>query len=563
MASASLPTTTPPAGIPRTSAAEALASAGDLVSRIRLCFGISREMFETQVQPLLLRYAAYVHLLPATADSHHSSPGGLLRLGLEVAFFSLQGTDAHIFSGRSTISVRRHLEPRWRLGTFIGGLCSELHRPLSHLTANDPSGSTWPACMVPLSDWLDSRAEERYFVRWHRHLACEFRGLGLFALPMVVPPATLQFLAEDNAIIVPHLLASISGVPLFREHNVLADLVRRASALVIDRDLQARSDNDGTPRFGPHLVRYLVDAMRVLLANNSAWAPNREKSRVWLGSDGLFLVWPQAASDVQRLLEGDELAGIPKSPETILDLLLDAGVVVPQDNGIRTWTILPPDAKSPLEAVRISSPGILLADARAEPLTVPLVRRLDEPKQNPSPPSRAPAPVVAPPGTQFSLIERVPPARSASSQLAQEASVNAASEQQPAMVVERSMPSAPHEEAGARDLPRRVAFNAPMRLDPAVYAVISSIVSTLNDPSVSPAASAVPDGLFVPLHELEARGVQAPTAVRALKDAGLLRLPATRSCDINGRSVVGLVLAPRSVSGFSPEAFVPSGRTEQ
>jgi conjugal transfer pilus assembly protein TraI len=129
--------------------AELLASAEDLIARIRLCFGIDRGSFDSDVQPLLHRYAAYVHLLPATADNYFSAPGGLLRLGLEVAFFSLQGTDAHIFSGRSTISARRQLEPRWRQATFIGGLCCELHRVLSHVIVTDAGGDEWPAYLTP------------------------------------------------------------------------------------------------------------------------------------------------------------------------------------------------------------------------------------------------------------------------------------------------------------------------------------------------------------------------------------------------------------------------------
>ncbi|HRI92495.1 MAG TPA: TraI domain-containing protein, partial [Accumulibacter sp.] len=94
-------------GFPALPVADLLASADDPVSRIRLCFGLSRDAFDTEVQPLLQRYASYVHLLPATADNYFSSPAGLLNLGLEVAFYGLQGTDAHIFSGRSTISARR------------------------------------------------------------------------------------------------------------------------------------------------------------------------------------------------------------------------------------------------------------------------------------------------------------------------------------------------------------------------------------------------------------------------------------------------------------------------
>jgi conjugal transfer pilus assembly protein TraI len=88
---------------------------------------------------------------------------------------------------------------------------------------------------------------------------------------------------------------------------------------VIDRNLQANADRYGVPQFGSHLERYLVDAMRRLASGSPSWFPNREKSRAWLGPDGLFLLWPQAAHDVQALLEADQLAGIPKAPETMLD----------------------------------------------------------------------------------------------------------------------------------------------------------------------------------------------------------------------------------------------------
>jgi conjugal transfer pilus assembly protein TraI len=384
-----------------------LASADDLVSRIRLCFGLSRDAFDAEVQPLLQRYAGYVHLLPATADNYFSSPAGLLNLGLEVAFYSLQGTDAHIFSGRSTISARRQLEPRWRLATFIGGLCCELHRVLSHLIVTDEAGGEWPQFLVPLGDWLASRGATRYFVRW-RPNATESRGLGVFALPLVVPGATLQYLAQDNSVIVPHLLSSISGQPVYRDHNVLDALVRRSLALVIDRNLQANADRYGVPQFGSHLERYLVDAMRRLASGSPSWFPNREKSRAWLGPDGLFLLWPQAAHDVQALLEADQLAGIPKAPETMLDLLLEAGVFVRQPDGASTWFVLPPELKTAAEAVKLASPAILLNGVAppAEPLAISLVCPPGATRTTQKAPATAPAPAPAPPpGTQFSLLD--------------------------------------------------------------------------------------------------------------------------------------------------------------
>ncbi|MES2091797.1 MAG: TraI domain-containing protein, partial [Pseudomonadota bacterium] len=120
-------------GFPALPVDELLLQQAALLARIKLCHGSDREDFEATVVSLIRRYADLVHLLPATADNYFSKPGGLLHLGMEVGFFALQGTDAHIFSGRSTISARRHLEPRWRLATFIAGLCSEAHRVLTHV----------------------------------------------------------------------------------------------------------------------------------------------------------------------------------------------------------------------------------------------------------------------------------------------------------------------------------------------------------------------------------------------------------------------------------------------
>ena len=512
---------------------ELLSSVDDLVSRIRLCFGLGRKDFENDVQPLLRSYASYVHLLPATTDNYFSAPGGLLKLGLEVAFFSLQGTDAHIFSGRATISERRQLEPRWRLATFVGGLCCELHRVLTHVAVTDGHGGQWPAYLKPLSAWLADRGAERYFVRWRK--ADESRGLGLFALPLVVPPSTLQFLDESNTVIVPHLLASVGGTALYRGANVLDSLVRRSLALVIERHLQANAGRYGAPPLGSHLERYIVDAMRRLSINNPSWVPNRDRSRTWFAPDGLFLVWPQSAADVLALLDADQVPGIPKAPETIMDLLQAAGVLTSQDDGHAKWTILPPGAKATLEAVKLSSPGILLADLDPQPqaLPKPIVCRAAASKPADS---AAPTTPQASPGTQYSLLES-----------------SSAEDGTPAS------PAAPALSA--------FNLNAPLRLNPAVRDALAAIVHTLNGPDSEAAARTVAAGLFVPLQAFERQGIQPALAIRALAELRMLAVhnrgqAPTVTHDFGGQAALGLVIAPQFVQGFDLAAFTPATPSE-
>ncbi|MBL0285543.1 MAG: TraI domain-containing protein [Zoogloea sp.] len=98
--------------------------------------------------------------------------------------------------------------------------------------------------------------------------------------------------------------------------------------------------------------------MRRLTSGNSAWIANLEKSRLWFGQDGLFPVWLCAAEDVQQLLDADQLAGIPKAPETMLELLL--AVLACSEAaaaGRATWSIQPPGARGSAGSRQAPGPG--------------------------------------------------------------------------------------------------------------------------------------------------------------------------------------------------------------
>lgn len=537
-----------------------LADQEALLARLKLCYGADRSSFEQELMPLVRRYAGYVHLLPATPDNYFKAPGGLLRLGLETAFFSLQGTDGHMFSGKATISARRELEPRWRLATFIGGLCCELHRVLSHLIATTPDGEEWPSFMLPLVDWLQQRGATRYFLRW-RPRAVELRGLGLFALPMVVSASVLEGLRHDDGAIVRLLLASVGGVPQFREHNVLDELVRRSLALVIDRDLLASADRYGSPQYGSHLERYLVDAMRRLAAGHSAWAVNRDKARLWFGEDGLFLAWPEAAKDILELLEGDQLAGIPKAPDTLLDILLDAGVLTAPAEGSRNWAIFPTGAEKPIAAVRLASPAIVLAGHGTLPAplnrsmqrsdTIPSLRATV--KTPPVPASHPALPIAKP--AQLSLIEADPNPVPATIAPADDAPKS-----------DSPLPPLALQDPAPAQRVQPICLKAPMRLNPAVRQALVEAVETLNDPPATTSVFTQREGIFIPLAEFERRGIQATVALRALVDADMLYSPRkngppTATRDVQGVATVGIVLLPRHVDGLDPLAFAAGADT--
>lgn len=546
-------------GIPARSIDDVLAAQDDLIRRIKLSYGSDRNTFNTDLFSLIRRYAEYVHLLPATPDNHFSLPGGLLRMGLEIAFYALQATDGQIFSGRSTISHRRQLEPRWRHATFIAGLCSELHRTLSHVIVIDAKGNEWPAYLGPLNDWLHAQRASRFYLRWIPH-AQETRSLGVFALPQIIAPETLDYLAQGNVVVVPHMMACVSGVPIYREHNILEDLVRRAAALVIDRDLQSSAERYGKPRLGSHLERYLVDALRRLVVSNVLWTPNAEKSRVWYGEDGLYIVWPNAANDVRKLLEADQLPGIPKAPETLLEILIDAGVVAPSGDTQATWHIFPPHCDKAIEAVRLASPSILLAAMDHPPEPLPYVLIKPQPRS-----AAAPASAATPSVRAGQTIEL--PLAAPDTPLQRHSTPVPAAQQRPESVagdpLELSVASSsPAGRTGAELGARRPTFSltAPLRLDAPLRAALGDVVDSFNRDGADVACGPTPTGLFIPLAEFERRAIEPALAIRALADASML-VPSSSSKTkpvtqyFRGEATVGIVVHRRFIEGFDPSDF--------
>lgn len=538
-----------------------LASHEDLLSRIKLCYGADTATFQKDLLDPIRRLASYVNVLPATADNYFCELGGLFRLSLEVGFYALQGTDGHIVSGRATISTRRQLEPRWRLATFFAGLCCELHRTLSQLVVTDERGEEWPAYLGPLTAWLAQRKSPRFFIRWLPK-STETRALGLFALPHVVPGSTMQHLATGNSVVVPQLLASVGGIPTYRDQNVLVDLVKRATALVIDRNLIANANRYGRPILGAHIERYLIDAMRRLIVAHPAWSPNQERSRVWHGPEGLFIVWPNAVTEMRKLLEEDELPGIPQSPQTILEILTGAGVLVPASTTNPLWSISPPPGKTAVEAVRLSSPEILLpAHSDHKPLPEPLIAPGGAAKAAPKPPEKSGEP--RPPDQRELPLSEPVQTQSPKGPNVVITSNGEVVDTTPAATT-KAVDTEPPSTTTAQTGPDEPVFrlSAPMRLQPQVREALAAAIDSMNGDAKAALAVTVPTGIFVPLDHFKKANLDLPVVLRALGElemavAGKGGRPSTVQHELAGQEVLGFVLRPQFVEGLDPALFAP------
>lgn len=534
----------------------------DILGRIKLAYGGDAKAFAKEMLPLIRKYIAYVNVLPATQDSFFARPGGLVRLGMETAFFALQATDSQIFAGRATISTRRQLEPRWRFATFAAGLCAYLYRVLDTVVVSDAHGTVWQPYLAPLGEWIDKHEVDRLFVRWGEARQ-ECRSLSLFALPMILPPDTLAYLSHDDSMIVAHMLAAISGEVKYQDHNVIDHLVNRASTLVIYRDLREADTQAGKARARAYLARFLLKAMRELVQSHQGWGPNAERSRMWLGRDGLFLVWPNGISDILTLLEDEGLYGLPASPVEAMEILSDAGIILPMNSDESVWLIRPPGAPEPLEALKLVTPGVVLAVLHPPPVAldmdiavhrahdeVPATEHDATPRQAKAASSQVQGECIAPEtppevsDRQWSLpsIPPVPPTVADTG-----IEPPAGARQGRAKKVTNTEPMQPAK--------GRYSLRAPIRLNPGIAKVLQAIVQSLNDTSLPPACYPMASGLFVPLDAFVARQADAKMAQRALADANMLVAGSAGTEPVeyhalHGKQLAGMVIASRFVEGM-------------
>lgn len=513
----------------------------DILIRIKLCYGRESRQFEQDILAVVTRYADYVNALPATADSYHARAGGLLRLGLETAFYALQATDAQIFEGRGTITQRRHLEPRWRHAAFIAGLCAELQPILDILGVATRDGDGWPSYSLPLSSWLDRHHGAQFHLVWRA--APRVDGVQcLYALPHIVPASMMEYLAERNDVVVPAMLAALSRLPLPTPPATMGALVRRAATLAIDKELRRMASARGIAPHGNHLARLLIDIMHDLAHSIAGWVPNSEKSRVWHARDGTFLVWPGAYQEMTAYADHERLQGLPADADGALTVLASAGMVERDQDG-PLWRIRTPGAGGELGCIKLAVPELVLGSQLATCPPLPPLGLRSEPTQHAQ---SAPAPGRPRP------VERagepcVSDREAAPAQM--ELALAPASLGDPGS----GTGAVAGRDGAARNRPALVNC---LRLPSDVAAPVRHAVESLGANDGAANAHLVREGILLPMEIFKEAGLDIRSAIRSLRDAGMLGMGESGSPNytttLNGVEVRGIVIKRQFVTGLPP-----------
>lgn len=353
-------------GLPFASPDQLLTPQAELLSQTRGSVKAGFAHYDEFYQPIIQRYAAIVHLLPASASHHHRGAGGLLRHGLETGCNALRLSERVVFGLDEYPSVRRKVQPRWELALFIAALGHDLGKCISDMAVTDQEGKlTWNPFEADLFAWGQAARLDRYFLRWRpTRIHGQHAPLSIMLMDQLLDTKTRTFLFEvERPEILEQMLTAMTSCGAVRpEELVLTRLVKQADKMSVEADMrEARVNAVGYGGAVP-VEQHIIDAMRRLF-ETGRWKINVPGGRGFVVEGALFLVWPQASREIIDLLAEDNIPGIPRDPDSMAKVLFERGLIDRAGEFGFLWKVLVQGVMEQdveLTAILIANPDLVI-----------------------------------------------------------------------------------------------------------------------------------------------------------------------------------------------------------
>lgn len=402
-----------PEGFPVISVDDLVNSQKELIATIKKSIRFTTEdQWHELFLDAIRKYAAFVHLLPASENNHHCGVGGLFRHGLEVALGTINRGYHYSQDINNPPSLNRKLEERWSYACFIAGLLHDFGKPVTDMLVNSPDGRLrWSPTSGSLHKWATDNNLERYFVHHRKDRQDKHKAASAaFAYHVMSDQAKayLEVVSVD-------LLQEVNDAIYGTENNApLVGYVKKSDSMSCEDDKKRNPFGEVAGRAfqgkaSPALT--VLSTIRTMISEGKL-TPNKMGGHLWVLNGAVYLEWPVAWNKVYNELYSPSV-GVPRDPQTILELLHDANIIVPYEAANRqqynTWLIhtkpmqdlgMPPQraisfthAKTFYEVVPADAVGVIVDPStmqQSRPPAAPV------PETNPPPTTKAPeVPAVA------------------------------------------------------------------------------------------------------------------------------------------------------------------------
>ncbi len=356
----------PPNGIPLLPPDRLLDKHAELITALRQTVGIADPLFERLYLPSIERMAGFVHLLPASESHHHRGAGGALRHAIEVATYTSRASES-VMIGSLDLPVRRkQKEVAWRYAAFVAGLCHDIGKPVTDLTANIEGGEQWNPMSESLFEWGQKTGASHYYLAWQPNRHKMHEQFYSVLVSKIAGHDGMEYLGSVGHEAVGWLLSLNQAATI--EQKKMYELVTKGDMLSVENDLRTHAGGAEVAVAGVNLEKVVQDTLQNRF-RLGIWAVNKLGGRAWKTSTGVFLVWPIAGGEILEDLSAMRALGLPRTPDALLAFMIERGIAVRMsidETESSTWKLKIPannELTATVTAIKLSEdsgiPGML------------------------------------------------------------------------------------------------------------------------------------------------------------------------------------------------------------
>lgn len=313
----------------------------DLIDKLYFAIPLSNQELDQHLLPVIYNLAYFVHQAQASADDHHSGPGGLFTHSLETALYAANEANNTVFERFGMARQIYQARGRWVLAAAYAGLCHDIGKVICDMevTAYNPKNKrtyVWEPKHCTLYHWLKSNHLDSYTIDYkNRKSGADYdahKGFSRSNLYRVIPQQSQDFLAEHGLSAIPKALELAIEYTKDDKGGILGKILQEADALsAAESRLQSRGADALSPR-----VLAIFSALKRLISNGmnasadgtaiEKWKVNCTGAQVFYTKSGCFIVWtPEIATQIRRMALAMSFTIVPEDPERISGILKDNG----------------------------------------------------------------------------------------------------------------------------------------------------------------------------------------------------------------------------------------------
>tara|TARA_R110000850_G_scaffold73345_7_gene160883 strand:+ start:3009 stop:5675 length:2667 start_codon:yes stop_codon:yes gene_type:complete len=292
---------------------------------------------------VIKRYVEYVHMLPASENHHHSTPGGLLVHSLEASRFAQRHSKEIKPPSMGMIDLDRKSLPVYRYAAWLAALMHDAGKVLCDIVvdavdierdgtnvkvSNSNPIPSWQPQKESLISWAKRFNVATYSVTYLKNRMHNKHNSDAAQLlqPVIGAGSVLTYLLSSPADVHSQLVRVLSGYDNGKDY--IAAAVRKGDMLSTSRNVATLANSHYISEQQTSTPTRVFRAMKMAKGN---WEYNRPNAHVWVIGGEVYFKYQKTFYSIINTAKKNDLV-IPHEISTIITIMEDNGIIEKFDN---------------------------------------------------------------------------------------------------------------------------------------------------------------------------------------------------------------------------------------